>query len=138
MYALVKDGAIVQWPYTLTDYKRANPQVSLPSQPTDATYTSLGLVRVNETPPPIYDEATQTVEQGQPEFTKYGQWEQTWTVRQLTADELAERNTQAAQQRARAYREEADPLFFKYQRGEATMDAWLAKVAEIKLRYPGA
>ena len=38
--------------------------------------------------------------------------------------------------RADAYRAEADPLFFKAQRGEATMDEWLALVAEIKMRYP--
>lgn len=38
--------------------------------------------------------------------------------------------------RGNAYRIEADPLFFKAQRGEATMDEWLAKVAEIKARFP--
>ena len=38
--------------------------------------------------------------------------------------------------RASAYRAEADPLFFMAQRGEATMDEWLALVAEIKTRYP--
>jgi len=38
--------------------------------------------------------------------------------------------------RADAYRAESDPLFFMAQRGEATMDEWLAKVAEIKARYP--
>lgn len=35
-----------------------------------------------------------------------------------------------------AYEVEADPLFFKAQRGEATQEEWLAKVAEIKNRYP--
>jgi hypothetical protein len=35
-----------------------------------------------------------------------------------------------------AYRNEADPLFFKSQRGEATREEWLAKVAEIKAKYP--
>lgn len=35
-----------------------------------------------------------------------------------------------------AYKEEADPLFFKYQRGTATKDEWLVKVEEIKARYP--
>lgn len=40
------------------------------------------------------------------------------------------------QSRASAYRLEADPLFFKAQRGEATMDEWTAKVAEIRNRYP--
>ena len=38
--------------------------------------------------------------------------------------------------RAEAYRQEADPLFFKAQRGEATVEEWLALVAEIKVRYP--
>ncbi len=38
--------------------------------------------------------------------------------------------------RADAYRDKADPLFFKAQRGEATMDEWLSIVAEIKTRYP--
>lgn len=38
--------------------------------------------------------------------------------------------------RAAAYKSEADPLFFKAQRGEATMDEWKAKVEEIKVRYP--
>lgn len=38
--------------------------------------------------------------------------------------------------RANAYRNEADPLYFKAQRGESTMEEWLAKVAEIKNRFP--
>jgi hypothetical protein len=38
--------------------------------------------------------------------------------------------------RAAAYRAEADPLFFMSQRGEATVEEWQAKVAEIKARFP--
>jgi hypothetical protein len=38
--------------------------------------------------------------------------------------------------RRQAYQEEADPLFFKSQRGEATLDEWLAKINEIKQRFP--
>ena len=38
--------------------------------------------------------------------------------------------------RAAAYKAEADPLFFKSQRGEASLDEWKAKVAEIKSRIP--
>ena len=40
------------------------------------------------------------------------------------------------QQRQSAYQTESDPLFFKYQRGEATEQEWLDKVAEIKARFP--
>ena len=66
----------------------------------------------------------------------------------LTAEEIAEREAwardvlpglerkQAERQRAATYAAEADPLFFKSQRGEATTAEWEAKVAEIKARYP--
>ncbi len=46
------------------------------------------------------------------------------------AAEKAEANRHAA------YIAEADPLFFKAQRGEATVQEWQDKVAEIKSRYP--
>ena len=38
--------------------------------------------------------------------------------------------------RAAAYRAEADPLYFKAQRGEAEMGDWLAVVGAIKSRFP--
>lgn len=48
----------------------------------------------------------------------------------------ARAETQAAQSRRAAYEKESDPLFFLYQRGEATQQQWLDKIAEIKQRYP--
>jgi hypothetical protein len=46
--------------------------------------------------------------------------------------------TQAEQEAKRqaAYAAESDPIFFMSQRGEATVEEWTAKVAEIKARYP--
>jgi len=38
--------------------------------------------------------------------------------------------------RASAFREEADPLFFEWQAGEGTQEAWQAKRAEIRARFP--
>ena len=62
---------------------------------------------------------------------------------ELTAEEIAELQQVSAptlkqqrSDRASAYAAEADPLFFKSQRGEATTAEWEAKVAEIKARYP--
>jgi len=43
---------------------------------------------------------------------------------------------QVRRNRASAYTAEADPLFFKAQRGESTIEEWQAKVAEIRNRYP--
>lgn len=45
-------------------------------------------------------------------------------------------NAEMSKQREAAYKAEADPLFFKSQRGEATTEEWQAKVAEIKARFP--
>jgi hypothetical protein len=42
----------------------------------------------------------------------------------------------ATENRRAAYIAEADPLFFKAQRGEVTMEEWQAKVADIKARFP--
>jgi len=52
------------------------------------------------------------------------------------AVELHAVQMQAQQSRASAYQQEADPLFFKYQRGEATKEEWEAKIEEIRERYP--
>jgi hypothetical protein len=43
---------------------------------------------------------------------------------------------EANENRRNAYIAEADPLFFKAQRDEATYQEWLDKIAEIKARYP--
>jgi hypothetical protein len=65
------------------------------------------------------------------------------TIRPYTPEEVAaaiaaSTPTLEQQQQARAevYRAEADPLFFKAQRGKATMEEWLNKIAEIEAQYP--
>lgn len=35
-----------------------------------------------------------------------------------------------------AYRQECDPLFFKWQRGEATQQEYLDAVESVRQRYP--
>lgn len=63
------------------------------------------------------------------------------TIRPYTPEEIAALTApppKAVQEEARraAYVAEADPLFFMAQRGEATMEEWQAKIAEIKARFP--
>ena len=50
--------------------------------------------------------------------------------------ELPPTKERQEQMRMWAYQQEADPLFFMSQRGEATVEEWQAKVQEIKARYP--
>ena len=40
------------------------------------------------------------------------------------------------QARAIAYRESSDPIFFEWQRGDATEAEWLAAVAAVKTAHP--
>ena len=65
---------------------------------------------------------------------------ETQLVRDLTEQEIEglkqQHNDSQTQQRITAYRDESDPIFFKWQRGEATEQAWKDKVQEIKNRYP--
>jgi hypothetical protein len=53
---------------------------------------------------------------------------------------IADTNSQAQvwndDMRRAAYEAESDPLFFKWQRGESTQQAWLDKIAEIQTQYP--
>ena len=47
-----------------------------------------------------------------------------------------EYNAYIDRQREAAYRQEADPLGMKVMRGDIDRSEWLAKIAEIKQRYP--
>jgi hypothetical protein len=60
---------------------------------------------------------------------------------QAQAEQAAEAKAQwelnnADQLRQSAYATESDPLFFKWQAGEATEAEWKAKRDEIRARYP--
>jgi len=62
--------------------------------------------------------------------TEWSAWvDETWNASNPTQAEVdAQRHT--------AYVAESDPLFFKWQRGEATEQDWRDKVAEIQARHP--
>jgi hypothetical protein len=101
MHALIENGAVAQYPYTTGDLKRANPQTSFPSQISDASLLEYGVHRVFFATQPEVT-ATQVLEEGTPVFSTEDQrWTQTFTVRDMSAEEVASRNdAQAAQVRA--------------------------------------
>ncbi len=53
-----------------------------------------------------------------------------------TTVEVEVANLKVERLRSEAYKNEADPLFFKYQREEIEKSVWLDKIKEIKERYP--
>jgi hypothetical protein len=52
------------------------------------------------------------------------------------ATQTAVYNKNQQEARSVAYRNESDPLFFKWQRGEGTEQEWKDAVAAIQARYP--
>lgn len=135
MFARVEKNQVIEWPImSLSD---RYPNTSFPSPVKDSDLPP-GYVVVAASAPPEPGNA-QKVVSAAPVFEGLG-WRQGWSIVDLSDEDIAERaaaNAAAAQsRRADAYRMESDPIFFKAQRGEATMQDWLAKVAEIKARHP--
>jgi hypothetical protein len=56
-------------------------------------------------------------------------------VDDFIAQQTADYNKEQSNKRLLAYTAEADGIYFKAQRGEATLADWQAKVQEIKNRY---
>lgn len=139
MYILAPNGTAETYPYSATQLIKDNPQVSFPKNPTDALLASHGVFPVARVDRPEYDPATQNLAEGAPRLTA-GVWTQVWVITDATPEDVAQRRVDQLanikQQRAHTYAQEADPLFFKAQRGEATLEEWSSKVYEIRTRFP--
>jgi hypothetical protein len=139
MFAKIQNGLVVKYPYSTQELFEDNPNVGFPPHLTAEVLAPFNTVIVVHTGQCEVGH-TQNVSEGTPVFvSERNRWEQVWVVTPATAEEitqrLADRAAQVESQRAEAYRTESDPLFFKAQRGEATQQEWLDKVAEIKARY---
>lgn len=81
-----------QWPYSLTQLRADEPQLSLSADPHDGELAALArlnilVARVQPTPRPA-DTREQRAEEGMPEQDG-DTWRQAWTLRDATAEELA-------------------------------------------------
>ena len=119
----------------VADYRSMFPDTSFGSNGPDAQFlTDNGCLGVTVWKP--HDHATEKLVAVAP-YVEDGQvftiTVETKTQEEIDADVAAQESVQKAA-RAEAYRTESDPLYFKAQRGEATMQEWLDKVAEIKSR----
>ena len=119
----------------VADYRAIFPDTSFGTNGPDAQFLAdNGCLGVTVWKP--YDHATEKLVAVAP-YIEDGQVF-TITVEAKTQEEIdadvAAQEAVAKAARAEAYRTESDPLYFKAQRGEATMEEWLAKVDEIKNR----
>jgi hypothetical protein len=131
MYLKLNNGIIEKYPYSISELRKENPNVSFPKNISAEILASFNIYEVVAVTAP-QSTYTNNVSEGEPQLID-GNWTQVWNVTDKPIEEV---NAIHEELRANAYREESDPLFFKYQRGEIEQQVWLDKIAEIKARYP--
>lgn len=130
MYIKINNGVVEKYPYTISDLINDYPNTSFPDKLSTSLLNELNLSEIVLTPQP---EITfkQNIIEGTP-VNENGVWKQTWIISDKPTEEIESIVTNL---RLSDYRKESDPLFFKWQRGEATEQEWLDKVNEIKQRW---
>jgi hypothetical protein len=119
--------------YSIEQLRKDNPQVSFPQSPSAETLAEYGVFIAQASESPTHG-ANEAIEEAGFQQLSDGTWKQSLRVRSMTQQEVALATQEKDESRRIAYAQEADPLFFKWQRGEATQQQWLDKVAEIKSR----
>ena len=131
MYIKLKNNEIKQYPYNIGQLYADNPNTSFPSSLPDSLLEEYEVYEVVSVQQPSIT-YKQNLLEGTP-VNDNGTWKQTWIVTDKTVEEIAQLNKEY---RKEAYRNESDPIFFKWQRGEATQQEWLDKIADILQRFP--
>jgi hypothetical protein len=72
------DGTIKQYPYTITDLRFANSQISFPSFPCNEALKEFNVCYVTETEKPVYDESTQVLINSVKKIDDV--WTQVWNI----------------------------------------------------------
>lgn len=88
MYAKITNGQVDQFPYTVGQLRRDNPNTSFPRSIPDEMLAEFGVLKVNLVPVPNIDERTQRVEQNAQPHQEAGQWFCGWTVTNKTQADL--------------------------------------------------
>jgi hypothetical protein len=130
MYIKLNNNQIEQYPYSIDKLKQDNAGTSFPDVIAETLLNEFNVYKVKATTPPEHNFAKNISEDTPVNIN--GEWTQTWKVEDKPLEEVEKLKENF---RAAAYQEESDPLFFKWQRGEATQQEWLDKVAEIKSRW---
>lgn len=94
-YVKVTNGQVDQYPYTVGQLRRDNPNVSFPKGISESTLNEWGVYAVQETSEPSYNSANQYVSETSPIFDD-GVWKSAWQIKTRTPDEQATYNERVA------------------------------------------
>jgi len=88
MYVKVTNGTVDQFPYTIGQLRRDNPNVGFPKRVSDESLALYDTYRVTVEATPSFDDRTQKVTQDSAPTLSDGSWALGWTVSDKTAGEI--------------------------------------------------
>jgi len=94
MFVKTTNDQINQYPYTVGNLRRDNPNTSFPKRVSDEMLADWGVYPVAKVDRPNVDH-TQNLTEGQPALVD-GQWQQTWVITDATPEEVSQRAAQQA------------------------------------------
>ena len=129
IYAKVENGSVTSYPYDMYKLRADNPSTSFPKDSLDREdiRSNFNVVEVSSTEKPASE--TVRVKEAYP-VLENGVWVQVWETSPKSAKEIA---GQATENRQAEYGTPENQVEFITENG---LEAWQAKVAEIKERYP--
>jgi hypothetical protein len=98
MFVKVTNGQIDQYPYTVGDLRRDNPNTSFPKQVPEATMAQYGVYPVGYAAAPDYNPDTHRIQNSNMPELADGKWTLTKTVVELTPEQLEDRKAQKRRQ----------------------------------------
>ena len=96
MYVKVANGQVVQYPYSIEQFRADNPTISFSAEISNDPLAEYGVYPVSVDPIPPHDSTTQRVEKSTTPVSRDGKWVITKSVVQLTADQIASHEITAA------------------------------------------
>lgn len=96
MYVKIVDNSIDQFPYTIGQLKRDNPNVSFPKVVSEEALASYGVYRVTYSDEPVHNARTQYCTLSDEPSLVDGNWVKVWTVHDKTADQIADYDSNMA------------------------------------------
>jgi hypothetical protein len=88
MYVKATNGSVDQYPYTVAQLRRDNPNTSFPKRIPEATLASWNVYPVIKNDAPSYTERTQKIERESTPTLSDDSWSIGWTVTNKTAEEI--------------------------------------------------
>ena len=144
MYAKITGDVVAKYPYSGDDLKKDNPNVGFPTNSLSNPDISseYGIVEVVPSSPPEANEGFKVEEASEP-IKSGDSWVQNWNQVPKTAEDIAEDERIVGEMqvvypdwhtnRQTEYGREIHQIEFITEHG---LEAWQAKVADIKAKYP--